>query len=117
MAKYLTALTIASCIIFAIFLFGSVLLLSMAGPYSAWKLTPPIYPNSQFVEKDSGDGNLFSWKHWTYRTTDTPDQVVVFMEQHMSGFERDDSIHPINGRRVYSNAVCDEKTWLADTFL
>jgi hypothetical protein len=115
-ATYFAVLVIGSCLVLVIFFFGLIFLVSIAGPYSAWKLTPPVYPNSQFIERDSGGGNLFSWKRWTYRTTDTPDQVVFFMEQYMPGFEQDDYIHPINGQLVYSNAICDETTWLAREF-
>ena len=80
-------------------------LVSTAAPYMAHALAPPEYPGSQFVGTYNrmGTESMGDWR--TYRTADSIDTVLTFMEGHMPGFVME---HTSVRGTVYHNAREDK---------
>ena len=57
-----------------------------AAPQMARALAPPEYPGSQLVNTYPRNGTESQGDWRTYRTPDSVDKVLAFMEQHMPGF-------------------------------
>jgi len=74
----------------------------------AHSLAPPEYPNSELIESWQSGGSDSMWDRRTYRTSDSIEQVLVFMEKHMPGFQINDDSKRGN---VYQN-YAEDKSWL-----
>jgi hypothetical protein len=57
-----------------------------AAPQMARALAPPQYPGSQLVKTYPREGTESQGDWRTYRTSDSVDKVLAFMEEHMPGF-------------------------------
>ncbi len=99
---------ITVCVIFCLFVIEFLVVTSYAQS-SARSLAPPEYPNSELVATQSHGGTDSIWLRRTYRTSDSVDQVLLFMEAQMPGFtETSDSESGI----VYQNDASNTN-WLA----
>lgn len=69
-----------------------------------YRLSPSLYPNAELVKMNSGGGSGVTWKEEIYRTTDSIDQVIAFLESDMPGFIKGENFTDSNP--VYSGYRC-----------
>lgn len=69
-----------------------------------YSLFLPHYPDSQLVSREEGGGSHVGWVKTIYRTTDSQDEVLSFMDKQMPGFtlEKEDR----RKAPTYSNSIC-----------
>lgn len=96
---------IGACLLLADFLF----VVNWA-KYRAYSFAPPEYPGSELVGKWQSGGPETMWDRRTYRTSDSVNQVLTFMEEYMPGFVEENE--PEMGT-VYHNYVQDDSSRLA----
>ncbi|MBK8903391.1 MAG: hypothetical protein IPM53_19570 [Anaerolineaceae bacterium] len=85
--KWLTISLLAALIIGFLFLIGFLGIVYYAQS-SAYTLAPSEYPHSELLEKWQSGGPDSMWDRRTYRTSDSVDEVFMFFEELMPGFER-----------------------------
>jgi hypothetical protein len=64
---------------------------------------PPPYPDSELISRWESGGPTSVWDRRTYRTDDSVEQVLEFMEQHMPGFSETQFPEGLG----YKNKACD----------
>lgn len=85
--KWLSISLLAAFLIIFLFLMGFIGVMYYAQS-SAYALAPSEYPNSELLEKWQSGGSDSMWDRRTYRTSDNVDEVFIFFEEQMPGFER-----------------------------
>lgn len=71
-----------------IFFFAEDSIIVNSGRDLAFALVPSTYPNSKLVDKYGSCASAVCYQEQTYRAQDNLDQVLVFMELQMPGFEK-----------------------------
>jgi hypothetical protein len=74
----------------------------------AKSLAPPQYPNSELIESEQGGGTDIMWERQVFQTPDSVEQVLVFMEEYIPGFQNE-----VESQRglIYFNNV-DDTGWI-----
>ena len=94
------------------------LVLTWSGQRLAYRLAPPEYPGSRLVGQHVSGGTATMWDRRIYRSFDSYEGVLAYMEQHMPGFAETTLVA---GRSAYINHACDDSLlarsagWLADS--
>lgn len=98
----ITLLGLGACVVLGIVAapFVDFLIVTSAAPQMAYALAPPQYPGSQLIKtyQRTGTESKGDWR--TYRTEDSVDKVLAFLEEHMPGFIEEND--PTRGA-VYRN--------------
>ena len=85
--------------------FLDFIVVTSLAPQMAHALAPPEYPGSQFLGTYNRTGTESKGDWRTYRTTDSIEKVLAFMEEHMPGFVME---HNSARGIVYHNAKEDK---------
>ncbi len=86
-------------------------LVSLGGPL-ARSLAPPQYPGSTLLSEFVSGGTTLEWDRKLYSTSDSLDEVLLFMEDKNLAFELEDANEDANTRvtKYISNQCSD--SWL-----
>lgn len=109
MGKWLSIGLLAALLICSLFLMGFIGIVYYAQS-SAYALAPSEYPNSELLEKWQSGGPDSMWDRRTYRTSDNVDEVFLFFEEQMPGFERESDSEMTTG--AYYN-FAQNSNWVA----